>query len=190
MLTGRKRSRGPEQQAAVLQHRAPQPPLGAAEDLMPVAGVGIGRGHDHIAPGPPVEAEQPPLVAAGLVAAWMQRGGDAVPLQEAHERGMESVVEDLCRCPPGMLPRHGHGVGEVAAVEDATSAARPPHEADAGRVGPRPGVGEPLKSAQRQRRLGPAIEPHQRPAGRHRFSRQDLVGRHVVGAGGGRGPTR
>ena len=49
---------GRQQETPVLKDRAPQPPLGTAEDLRVAAEATIRHRHDHIPDRPPVETEE------------------------------------------------------------------------------------------------------------------------------------
>ena len=173
-----------EQQAAVLQHRPAEPPLGAAQDLVAVGAAG-GRLHHQVAAGATVEAEQPLVVARRAIAARMPQGRHTSLPQFGGERLVEHVVEHLRVAAPGMAAGHGHRVGEVGAVDDRAATARPPHERQPGDHGRGPGVGQTLEATEGNGRLGPAIDPHQWSVEGHRLRGQHLVGRHVLRPRGG-----
>ena len=106
----------------MLEHRGLKPSLGAAEDLESVGR--IGRGEDEIPAGPAVETEEPGLVARVRRPPGVLAGRDPPSLQHLGERGVEGVVENLGITTPDVRPRDCDGVGQVAAVNDGTAAAR------------------------------------------------------------------
>jgi hypothetical protein len=130
----------------VLEDRAPQPALGAAEDLGIAAEATIRHRHDHIPDCPPVETEEwtfrrgprgrrhlRPRIGIHPITPRSPRSCDprgqarldTARRQLGNKRLMDRVVKSLRRAPAGVEPRHGHREGDVTAMEDRAAAARP-----------------------------------------------------------------